>query len=78
MESKNVSRETSALQDLTANISDIIGPVLAGFLSDTAGSSRALAFLGLGSALIVTMLWKLTPAHINIRINTRELAHTTP
>jgi predicted MFS family arabinose efflux permease len=61
-------KEVIALSDFATNAGYVIGPILAGILADTVGSSWAFAVIGLLSALIILVLWPHVPRHIKIPI----------
>jgi len=60
--------EIIGLKDFSANIGYIIGPTLAGLVSDSVGIRPTFAILGIFCILVTASLFFITPKHINVVI----------
>jgi MFS family permease len=67
-ESELVEKEISTLQDSFTNIGYIIGPVLAGFLSQNLGHIITFSLLGVVGMITAVILMIFTPKAINVKI----------
>lgn len=65
-ESQIYDNQIIGLKDLTANMGYILGPTLAGVLSDLLGIGSTFALLGLVNAIVVIFLFLTTPKHITL------------
>jgi MFS family permease len=65
-ESELYNSEIIGLKDFSSNIGYIIGPTLAGIVSDQIGIRPTFACLGILCALVVSTLFLITPRHINV------------
>ncbi|MCJ7792695.1 MAG: MFS transporter [Candidatus Marinimicrobia bacterium] len=73
-ESFKYEREIEGLCDFFTNIGYIIGPVMAGFLSDKIGNSGAFSILGVGGIIISFILFFITPKSIQVRVKKEEIS----
>lgn len=60
--------EIEGLTDLSTNLGYVIGPILAGVLSDKFGVSHSFTALGIINTLTILVLFVVTPKQINVRI----------
>jgi len=67
-ETPNVEKEINTLQDSFSNLGYVIGPIIAGVLSQNFGHNLTFTFLGIFGVLLSLILLLITPKHINIRI----------
>jgi MFS family permease len=67
-ENPQYEKEISAMEDFSANIGYILGPMLAGLLAEKAGNLTAFPLLGVEGSVIVIILLIITPKHIRLRI----------
>ena len=65
-ETNSLSREVESMADFFGNIGYIIGPIMAGFLADRLGNQAAFSVLGIITALVAVILFKMTPKKIKI------------
>lgn len=63
-----VEKEIVVMKDGFGNMGFIIGPVLAGLISDLISAQGSFAILGLMCLITAIILWRVTPKHINIKI----------
>lgn len=68
-ESHLYSKEIESLNDFTCNLGYIIGPAMAGYLSDLFGMKNIFAILGTMSIITVGYLIVVTPKHINVVVH---------
>ncbi|MFA7253282.1 MAG: MFS transporter [Patescibacteria group bacterium] len=66
-EAKNVEKEIEGIEDFCANLGYIVGPILAGVLSDTTSENGAFSILAAFCVLVALFLLKVTPRNINVR-----------
>ncbi len=67
-ESHQYENEIVGLNDFSTNIGYVIGPIMAGFLSDRIGIGGSFAAIGLFNIGLVIFLFGFTPRHININL----------
>ncbi len=67
-EAPHYEKEIEALQDFATNIGYIIGPILAGLLSDLVGNLTSFSYLGIAGILIVLFVTFTSPKHITIKM----------
>jgi MFS family permease len=65
-ESQPVESEIEGLADFSNNIGFVIGPIIAGFLSDQVGNTGAFALLGLSGVFLVLVIKLVTPKSIRV------------
>jgi len=65
-ESSKVEKEIEALENFSGNAGYVIGPIIAGILSDHIGYGHAFTLLGFTCAAITIILLKITPKKIKI------------
>jgi MFS family permease len=65
-EARKISTEIVTLEDSFTNIGYIIGPIVAGVVSDFFGYTFAFSFLGFSGLVIAAILWRITPRSINV------------
>lgn len=68
-ESDIYDSEIIGLKDFSANLGYIIGPTLAGILSDNFGIRATFSILGILSILVILCLFPITPKHISVAID---------
>jgi MFS transporter, DHA1 family, multidrug resistance protein len=68
-ESPKVEKEIEGVEDFFSNLGFIIGPILAGILSDHFEYGQVFAFIGSLSCMIAIILMLLTPKKINIQVD---------
>lgn len=61
-------KEIEGLNDFSANLGYIIGPIMAGFVADRVGIHSSFTFLAVINIVLVIFLLFLTPKKININI----------
>lgn len=61
--------EIEGVSDFSYNAAYVVGPVLAGFLSDHIGDVNTLAFSGIFGMIAAVVLFKITPKHITVPKN---------
>lgn len=67
-ESNSYQKEIESLNDITANIGYIIGPIFGGFMADFVGVRQVFLPLIIFNLLIVLILLKVTPKAITVRL----------
>lgn len=73
MEAPPVAAEIESLEDLSANIGYVIGPIMAGLIADYFGNGKAFTVLGvMGMAVAVALLLE-TPRKITLRFAKKSL-----
>ncbi len=66
-ESGAVEKEIEILLSFTGNIGCVLGPSLAGVLSDHIGNINALSVIGFVCAVLAFIMWRFTPKHIRVQ-----------
>ncbi len=61
--------EIEGVSDFTYNAAYVVGPILAGFLSDQIGDINTIAFTGVFGMVAALVLFKITPKHIHVPKN---------
>jgi len=67
-ESSQVEKEIETLEDSSTNLGFIIGPMLAGFMSQTFGHIQSFSIIGIAGVVIALVLLKVTPKEINVDV----------
>ena len=70
-ESLAQENEITAIQDLTANLGYIIGPISAGIIADLFGPVAGFGLIGLISLLVCLVLLRFTPRHIRLHLSVK-------
>jgi len=65
-ESKQYEKEIESLNDFSANLGYIFGPILAGLMADKVGISNFFVFLGIFNIIVVLLLFTITPKNIRV------------
>jgi len=65
-ESGSYATEIEGLNDFSTNLGYIFGPIFAGVISDRFGIASSFTLLGIVNILLVLILFKITPRHINV------------
>lgn len=65
-EAPHIEKEIETLEDSSTNLGYVVGPILAGFSSQYLGHIETLALLGISSAIIAIILFKVTPRKIKL------------
>lgn len=66
-ETEDYEQEIEGLEDFYTNIGYVIGPILAGALSDLLGIGSTFSLLGVLGMMTASFLWWITPRSINVR-----------
>ncbi len=72
-EQVTVEKEIETLEDASFNVAYVLGPIVAGILSDIFGISNAFAILGMIGLILAITLLIVTPKSINIKITAEDL-----
>lgn len=67
-ETPKAESEIEGLVDFFTNLGYIVGPIIAGTLADWYGNAEAFTLLGMGGAVAVLVIRKLTPGSIRVTI----------
>ena len=65
-EAGGIATEIETMEDLSTNSGYVIGPIMAGVLSDLLGYKIAFACLGVAGVCITLLLWHIVPKRINV------------
>ncbi len=66
-ETPRIEAQIEGVNDFAYNIAYVIGPILAGFMSDRVGDLTALSLTGVVGVISSVILLKITPRHIRLR-----------
>jgi len=67
-ESRKYENEIVGLNDFSTNIGYVIGPIMAGILSDRIGIGGSFAAVGIFNIGLVIFLLAITPRHIRVAL----------
>lgn len=67
-EANYVEGEIEALEDFSYNLGYILGPLIAGILSDLIGIGKSFSVLGIAGFFVALVLIKVTPKEIKIKV----------
>jgi MFS family permease len=70
-EARTIAIEVETMEDMSGNTGYVIGPILAGFVSDILGYHLAFSFLGICGVVVALYLFYITPKSINVATLTR-------
>lgn len=67
-ESMRYEKEIEGVEDFSTNFGYVIGPMIAGFLADKAGSMHAFTLLGFAGVICSLLLLWITPRRIKVQV----------
>jgi MFS transporter, DHA1 family, multidrug resistance protein len=70
-EARTIAIEIETMEDMSGNTGYVIGPILAGMVSDIFGYHLAFSFLGMCGIVVALYLYRITPKSINVAPLTR-------
>ena len=65
-EAQHIAIEVETMEDMSDNTAYLVGPILAGVVSDLIGYQLAFSILGVCGVLVAIYLYRVTPRHINV------------